>query len=176
MNFAHAGDLHLTHVGRVTAQVGPFRNTAVTNESQACTVVWMTDDCAGSCMTQWVRPTAPIPPWGNKALEGATARGKSFPGQALGHRPAYQGGPKMGENQAILKVHKYLSKSFRFFGEGHSSWKLAHAHTLAWLSTRYFRWECTCRTKEVGWGEGRLSRDLLEAAFLELFKTGHRQM
>lgn len=50
----------------------------------------------------------------------------------------------------ILRVLRYLSKSFRFFGEGHSSWKLAHAHTLAWLSTKYLRWECTCRVTEVG--------------------------
>lgn len=66
-----------------------------------------------------------------------------------GHRLAYQGGPEMGENGAVVRC-RYLSKSFRFLGEGHSSWKLAHAHTLAWLSTRYFRWECTCRTMEEG--------------------------
>lgn len=65
----------------------------------------------------------------------------------------------------------YLSKSLRFLGEGHSSWKLAHAQTLAWLSTRYFRWECTCTTTEAGVGAG-LSRDLPEASIPEALERG----
>lgn len=48
------------------------------------------------------------------------------------------------------ELRAYLSKSCRFFGEGHSSWKLVQAHTLAWLSTRSLKCECTCRTVEEG--------------------------
>lgn len=80
----------------------------------------------------------------------------------LAHREA-----KTGEDQAILRVQRYLSKSFRFPGDGHSSWKLAHAHTLAWLSTRSFSWECTCRTTGAGAGSWR---DHPKAARLEVLK------
>lgn len=69
----------------------------------------------------------------------------------LGTQAANQEAQRQEEiKPSILRVQRYLSKSFRFFGEGHSSWKLAHAHTLAWLSTKYLRWECTCRVMEAG--------------------------
>lgn len=84
-----------------------------------------------------------------------SATGKQDPRQDWGISPQ-QGHQWQKEIRALFSEHGYLSKSFRFFGEGHSSWKLADAHTLAWLSTRYFRWECTCRAMR---GVRELPRD-----------------
>lgn len=75
---------------------------------------------------------------------------EKLPRSGAGTQVGIPGRPRDGRKRSCGQGHGYLSKSFRFLGEGHSSWKLAHAHTLAWLSTRYFRWECTCRTTEVG--------------------------
>jgi hypothetical protein len=83
---------------------------------------------------------------GDEVTLWETVTGKQILNQAMGHRLVHQEVQRQEEIEpSVLRVHRYLSKSFKFFGEGHSSWKLAQAHTLAWLSTRYFRWECTCR-------------------------------
>lgn len=54
-------------------------------------------------VTPRVTLTALGPSLGGEVWARATAKGKACPGQALGHRLAYQGGPETGENRAVVR-------------------------------------------------------------------------
>lgn len=107
-------------------------------------------------------------------FQGMRATGKQVPNQVRGPQPAPEDHGRQEIEASIfnLRAQAYLSKSFRFCGEGHSSWKLAEAHTLAWLSTRYLRWECTCRAKKA---TCELLRHFPNPCSCRLLKMGHTQ-
>lgn len=54
-------------------------------------------------VTPRVTLTALSPSLGGEVWARATAKGKACPGQVLGHRLAYQGGPETGENGAVVR-------------------------------------------------------------------------
>lgn len=57
-------------------------------------VVWMTHDCAGSCVTRWARSTALSHSLGDKVLVGATSKRKIIPGSGLETQTGIAGRPK----------------------------------------------------------------------------------